>query len=378
LALANRVKPEWFEPVLKEARKLKNLDAVKIAFPQDEHSHTNVLMDFLEEFGVDVVFSVGPQSEWPKLYDRVDFQRVKFFSVLTGYLDDATVERIKKLEQNAPARDIGIGYRTWLPGPWLGRHGLLRQKIAEVFEQVAPAQGLTTDISTRNEDTLWGDDWYRFLLRCKFTISVEGGSSVPDKDGTLKERIEAYLLQHPGANFAEIEQACFPGLDGTIEYVALSPRHLESCATRTCQVLVEGHYNGILKPGRHYLEVKRDFSNVEEVLRDMQSDDVRSRITAHAYDDIVASGQHTYRKFVDFVLEQSLQVRPRDAAVSSASAGAVYYWMRASEFLSWLQLALHLHPFVPQVKGLVRKCLLSVFSEQTMLSVLGRAKANKP
>jgi hypothetical protein len=247
-----------------------------------------------------------------------------------------------------------------------------------VFEQVAPAQGLTTDISTRNEDTLWGDDWYRFLLRCKFTISVEGGSSVPDKDGTLKERIEAYLLQHPGANFAEIEQACFPGLDGTIEYVALSPRHLESCATRTCQVLVEGHYNGILKPGRHYLEVKRDFSNVEEVLRDMQSDDVRSRITAHAYDDIVASGQHTYRKFVDFVLEQSLQVRPRDAAVSSASAGAVYYWMRASEFLSWLQLALHLHPFVPQVKGLVRKCLLSVFSEQTMLSVLGRAKANKP
>jgi hypothetical protein len=143
-------------------------------------------------------------------------------------------------------------------------------------------------------------------------------------------------------------------------------------------VLVEGDYNGILKPGRHYLEVKRDFSNVEEVLRDMQRDDLRSQITERAYDDIVASGQYTYQKFVDFVLQQSLQVRPQDASVSSVSAGAVYYWMRASEFLSWVQIALHLHPFVPQVKGLVRRGLLSVFSEKTMLSVLGRAKTNKP
>lgn len=378
--LANRVRAEWFEPVLEKARALKALEAVKIALPQDEHSHTDVLMDFIEEFEVDSVFSVGPPSEWPKLYDRIDSRKVKFFGVLTGYLNDATVRRIEKLAGAAPEREIDIGYRTWQAGPWLGRHGLLRQAIAELFEEKAPARGLTTDISMRSEDTLWGDDWYKFLLRCKYTISVEGGSSVPDRDGTLKERIEAYRHEHPQATFEEIEQACFPGLDGTLNYVALSPRHLECCATRTCQILVEGEYNGILQPGRHYIELKRDFSNIEAVLDAMRSEPLRQEITERAYREIVASRQHTYRSFVDFVLEQSLEERePEEHGSVSRSVwnGLVYYWMRASEFISWVQAALSLYEFIPHLKGIVRRALVSVFSEQTVVSVLSLVKPDK-
>ena len=377
LFLANRIKREWFEPLLEKARDLKGLDAVKIAFPQDEHQNTNVLMDFLDEFEIDIVFSVGPETEWTKLYDRVDFDRVKFFNVLTGYLNDATLARIDRLAEKRQPRNIGIGYRTWLSGPWLGRHGLLRQQIAEVFAERAPAKGFSTDISTRSEDTLWGDAWYEFLLRCQFTISVEGGSSVPDKDGTLRERIESYQQQHPDASFEEVEQNCFPGLDGTINYVALSPRHLESCATRTCQVLVEGHYNGILAPGHHYLELKRDFSNLEQVLNDMQREELTSAIVEDAYHDIVASGRYTYQGFVDFVLAQSQRVRSYQIARSSPWTELVYCWMRLTELISWTQIALQLHPFIPGLKGLVRKALVSVFSEETVLSVKGRAKAGK-
>jgi hypothetical protein len=377
--LANRVVAEWFEPVLEKARSLKSLDAVKIAFPQDEHSHTNILMDFLEEFKIDTVFSVGPQSEWPKLYDREGFEQVKFFNVLTGYLNDATTGRIQKLAAGRPARDIDIGYRTWLPGAWLGRHGLLRKQIADVFQEKAPERGMRIDISTRSEDTLWGDDWYKFLLRCKYTISVEGGSSVPDRDGQLRGRIEAYQRQHPQAGFAEIERDCFPGLDGTVQYIALSPRHLESCATRTCQVLVEGKYNGILQPGRHYIELKRDFSNVEEVLDQMQREDLRQEITERAYREIVETGNYTYQSFVNVVLAESLKdYRPEPSgALRSVWHGFIYYWVRLSELISWVQVALHLHSFIPHLKGIVRHALVSVFSEQTVVSVLGRVKPSK-
>lgn len=378
--LANRAQAEWFDPMLEKARALKELDAVKIAFPQDEHNKTGVLMDFLEEFKVDVVFSVGPESEWPKLYDRIDSRKIRFFNVLTGYLNDATVSRIDKLAEAKQERDIDIGYRTWLAGPWLGRHGLLRQKIADLFLNHTPARKLRTDISTRSEDTLWGDDWYKFLLRCKYTISVEGGSSVPDRDGTLRERVEAYQRLHPQADFAEIERACFPGLDGTIRYVALSPRHLECCATRTCQILVEGEYNGILQPGRHYIELKSDFSNIEEVLDTMEREDIRQEITERAYREIVAGGQYTYQSFVNFVLEQSLKGREREVETVPRPvwSGLVYYWMRLSEFVSWVQVALHLHSFIPQLKGVIRKALVSVFSEQTVVSVLGgRSKQRK-
>ncbi|HEV7843461.1 MAG TPA: hypothetical protein VGO69_07170, partial [Pyrinomonadaceae bacterium] len=310
--LANRMRPEWFGPGLEKARALKGMEAVKIAFPQDEHNQTDVLMDFLQEFEIDTVFSVGPPSEWPKLYDRIDFNRFRFFNVLTGYLNDATVSKIERLALVRRERDIDVGYRTWLAGAWLGRHGLLRQQIADLFQEQAPRRGMKTDISTRNEDTLWGDDWLKFLLRCKHTISVEGGSSIPDREGTLKERVEAYQRLHPEATFEEIEQACFPALDGTIEYVALSPRHLECCATRTCQVLVEGKYNGILEAGRHYIELKKDFSNIEDVLDQMGDDTLRQEITERAYREIVATGKYTYRGFVQLVLEESLQGRAAD------------------------------------------------------------------
>ncbi len=377
--LANRIKAEWFEPLVEKARALKSSMAVKIAFPQDEHTHTGVLMDFLEEFEIDTVFSVGPPSEWPKLYDRQSLKRVKFFNVLTGYLNDATVRRINNFAAEERERDIDIGYRTWLAGAWLGRHGLLRQKIADIFLEHAPARGLKTDISTRSEDTIWGDDWYKFLLRCKYTISVEGGASVPDRDGTLKERVEAYQRQHPQATFAEIERACFPALDGTIRYVALSPRHLECCATKTCQILVEGEYNGILEPGRHYIELKSDFSNITDVLDQMEREDLRQQITERAFQEIVASKKYTYQSFVNFVLEESLTDRQRahEAESRSILSRLIYYWMRLSEFVSWVQVALHLHSITAKLKGVVRKALVSVFSEQTVVSMTGRVRPDK-
>lgn len=377
--LANRIKAEWFEPLLEKARALKGTNAVRVAFPQDEHTHTDVLINFLEEFEIDTVFSVGPPSEWPKLYDRASLRRVKFFNVLTGYLNDATVGRIGKFAAEERERDIDVGYRTWLAGAWLGRHGLLRQKIADLFLEHAPARGLKTDISTRSEDTIWGDDWYKFLLRCRYTISVEGGASVPDRDGTLKERVEAYQRQHPQASFAEIEEACFAGLDGAIRYVALSPRHLECCATKTCQILVEGDYNGILQPDRHYIELKSDFSNIEDVLDRMRREDLRREITERAFQEIVASGKYTYQSFVNFVLEESLKDRVPEHAQRERPllTALVYRWMRLSEFVSWVQVALHLHSFAARLKGLLRRALVSVFSEQTVVSMTGRVRADK-
>jgi hypothetical protein len=360
LFLANRIKPEWFDPVLEKARALKNFPAVKVALPQDEHSHSRGVTDFFSEFGVETVFSVGAETQWSKLYPEVDFDRVKFFRVLTGYLSGHTVRRLSKLGNAATPRDITVGYRTWQPGPWLGRHGLLRKRIGDVFLAQAARRGFTHDISTEARDVLWGDDWFRFLLRCKYAIGVEGGSSVFDEDGSVQQSVEAYQRAHPDAGFEEIEKACFPGLDGSLNYVALSPRHLECCATRTCQVLIEGDYNGILQPGKHYLELKRDFSNLEQVMDQMSNDNVRSEITERAYRDIVASGNYTYRHLVDTVVNNSLPGRDK-ISDQSLTAAAIYYWMRVSEAFSWVQVALHLHSFVPRFKRLVRRRMPGLF-----------------
>lgn len=374
LFLATRIVAEWFEPLRRKAQALKSFDAVKIAFPQDEYQYTEVLAGFIKEFGIDSVFSVAPESEWPKIYEDEGLAKVRLHSVLTGYLDDSTVQRINRLAKARRRRDIDIGYRTWRAAPNLGRHGFLRQQIADIFQAKAPGLGLVTDISTRSEDTLWGDAWYEFLLNCKYTISVEGGASMLDRDGKIQEKTEAYLAQHPGATFAEVEEACFRGLDGTLNYTAISPRHLEACATRTCQVLVEGKYNEVLVPGRHYIELKRDLSNIDEVLDVIKQDDARDEITERAYREIIESGRYSYRDAVNFILEKSLA----DSKVAaSAKRGFIYYWMRVSEMVSWIQVALNLHSFVPKLKGRLRRAVVRVSSEEAVALVHGRIRQAK-
>jgi hypothetical protein len=299
--LSLRWAPDVFALARQRAEPLKAIRAPSVALPQDEFIHIDVVCDFLEEFNVRAVCSVAPEREWPKIYRSLDRDRIRFATVLTGYLDEKTVKRIDRLVARAPAdRPIDIGYRAWHNAPWLGRHGRLKTAIAEAFAKAAPRHGLRTDISTRNEDAIVGDDWYRFLTSCKYTIGAEGGASVLDRDGSIRERTEAYMESHPDATFDEVSAACFEDQDGKDGFLlaALSPRQLEACATRTCQVLVEGSYNGVLQPGRHYIELREDFSNLDEVLGQIAREASRAEITERSYRDVVASGAWTYRRLV--------------------------------------------------------------------------------
>ena len=131
-----------------------------------------------------------------------------------------------------------------------------------------------------------------------------------DLDGSFKRRTEEYLAEHPDAGFDEVERNCFPGEDGKLALFAISPRHLEACATRTCQVLIEGDYSGVLEADRHYLSLSPDFSNLEQVLGEMSRDERRAEITEAAYRDVVASGRFGYEGFV------------RDVERAAAESGA--------------------------------------------------------
>ena len=300
--------PYSIDSFMKQGEYFRGLQAVKVALAQDEFYNTDSLDCFVREYKIDHVFSLAAEPEWSKIYPGVDFNKVRFHRVLPGYLDEKRVEQINQMADLIDNRPYAIGYRAIRQQNqhWLGRHGYKKVEIAEVFEEGAKEFNLLTDISTRAEDALLGNEWLKFLLRCRYTIAVEGGASVLDHDGSVRERTETYLAKKPGANFDEVEKACFPGRDGELNYMAISPKHLEACATRTCQILVEGDYNGILIPDVHYIELKRDFSNIDQVLQAVKEDRIRSTITQRAYSDIVTSGRFTYRYFVASVLQDSI------------------------------------------------------------------------
>lgn len=293
---------EFKRLVVDKIQFLRNYKAIKVIHPQDEWIQTNLLCDFINEFNITNVFTVAAESEWKIIYKNVDFNKVKFHPVLTGYLDEFTVSKFLSATSSVKERKIDIGYRAFKAPPWLGSHGYLKTKIADVFNDKAPIAGFKTDISTNEKDVILGDDWYLFLAQCKYFIGVEGGSTVLDPEGKIWEKGEAYQKLHPNGSFEEFENNCFPGMDGNLKLIAISPRHLECCATNTCQVLIEGFYNGILKPNIHYIPIKKDFSDIESVFKKMRDEKLRKKIINNAFNDIVLSQKYTYRAYVDLIL----------------------------------------------------------------------------
>ena len=325
-----------FKKAIKDCQALKSQQCERIALPQDEFYYTDLLGQFANEFKIKYIFSVAPETEWGRIYAKVAPGNVRFTKVLTGYLEDKTIETIKNISASVRCRDIDIGYRSTPLRYSLGRHGYLKGRIAQIFKEKAPRYGLNVDISTDPADTILGTEWYRFLLRCKYTIGVESGASLLDRDGSIYHGVNNYLLKHPDASFEETEEACFKGMDGNLRLFALGPRHLEACATNTCQILIEGEYNEILKPEYHYIRLAKDFSNIDEVLMLIKKDTLRDQIVKQAYQDIIGSGKWTYRGFVRLVLNTSnaqwspLTVHEQD----------IYHKNRTREKIIWSYLPL--------------------------------------
>lgn len=339
--LGVRWNKEVARKALHRARALKDLAAVKVALPQDECNNSDWLCSFIRDFEIDMVFSVASESQWPVIYSTVDFKKTQFFRVLAGYLEETTLARIDSMAKEVSGRPIDIGYRTGY-SPAFGRQGLLKFQLAEIFQAKAQQYSIIADISSQGKDFFAGEDWYRFLLHCKYTLGVESGASLLDRDGSIWECSLEYLAHHPQASFEEVEAACFLQLDGNLELYAISPRHLEACATRTCQILIEGEYNGILKAGQHFIELKRDFSNIDQVMELVRQDILRNEITERAYKDIVGSGQYTYRGFVQCVLEEALASSNLSIQSPYGAVGIrmLYVWMRFRDWLSWGMVAL--------------------------------------
>jgi hypothetical protein len=335
ILLSTRWYPEAFREVARRLRPVKRLSCPSIAIPQDEFLNTDLLVEFLQEYRVNHVFTCAPADEWESIYGPLVADGVGLTRVLTGYVEPHTVNRINQLADKVGERDIDIGYRSWKPEPWLGRHGMLKGWIAERFAEEGRRRGLRVDISVDRAHTLFGDDWYRFLLRCRFTIGVEGGASIHDHDGRVRGCVDAYLAEHPAASFAEIERSCFAGLDGTFNLRAISPRHLEACATRTPQVLVQGSYNGILEPGIHYLPLRADLVDISEVLEEIAHGEEGTEMAERAYRDVVASGRYSYASFVATLLAD-IPVKPSlMRGHNSVSVRAISAWGGVADPLSW-------------------------------------------
>lgn len=285
---------DGFERRRERSAWIAELSCPKVALPQDDYDHAEVLDEWLEELGVDAVLTALPEHAGtllPRTSRRADVR-----GVLTGYLDETDVARLGRPSRLAD-RATHVVYRaTELPF-WFGSHGRLKHEIGAVAEAAAGRLGLDADISTRPGDAIFGPRWLEFLASGRSVVGVESGSSALDRRGELRATVRGLLDEDPGATLDDLGERLPEGWDDH-RFLALSPRHLEAAAAGTAQVLVEGSYSGVLEAGRHYLPVRRDLSDLEAALAETRDPRSLQPLADAAREELSLSGRYSYRALV--------------------------------------------------------------------------------
>jgi len=279
---------EDFDRYRKTYAWLSQLECAKIALPQDEYDHSAVLEDWLTELRATHVFSCFGSAQRRLLYPKLD-GTLPFTETLTGFIDENVAASLAAKLLPPNDRPFDIVYRAAQLPYWFGHHGQLKHRLAAIVNEPAQARGFRTDISTRWGDTIFGSGWLDFVMSGRATIGAESGSSVLDRRGAVQARIRQLLADSPELSFEEVDRLMPAGWD-SYAFFAISPRHLEAVVAKTCQILVEGSYSGALVPDRHYIPLRRDFSNLSDVLDRLRDVDACAELTETAYREVFQEG----------------------------------------------------------------------------------------
>lgn len=285
-------------------------ESYKIAFFQDEYRFWPERAEFLNTLDVDCVFTLLEPRHFGETYLKYTRVRRVVYN-LPAYASDEAEEMGRKVLVPDRKRKIDVGYRGRQPAYYLGRGGQEKYFIAEEFKERAKPLGLRLDIETEEKKRIYGKGWVRFLANCRAVLGVEAGTSIFDADNVVRPKYEEICggnpdLIIPNISFDEVHKSLLAPYEDKIYYRTISARHFEAAALRVCQILFEGKYSGILNPMVHYIPLKKDFSNFDEVIRHFRDRETRQRLTENAYNDLIVSDKYRYKRLISAVDEHLL------------------------------------------------------------------------
>jgi glycosyltransferase involved in cell wall biosynthesis len=284
------------------ARPFEHYDGVKVLMKQDEQRMSSLFAEYLGRKKFDVLLTCVPEPEQPKVYPREQVGDLAFVRVLTGYVTEAMRNLAAPWRGSRP---IDIGYRGSIQPLSFGRLGFEKRKIGDdVCRALAGSGGLRLDITSAPAARIHGPGWIDFLAASKATLGVESGSNLFDFDGGVEQWCREFEAAHAGPDRsceqlyqqAHAEYLC--RFEGNVDYAQVSPRHFEAAAARSVQILYEGRYSDIFRPGQHYLPLRRDLANLDEIV-DAVADERRCiELSERAFDEIVRDPSYGYESFV--------------------------------------------------------------------------------
>jgi hypothetical protein len=194
-----------------------------------------------------------------------------------------------------PERPIDIGYRSY-EAPWyVGNRE--KTEIADFFLAAAPRYNLKVDISVDPKQRFDSKGYARFLNACRSHIGTESGGDYFELTDATRSKVNAYQNANPQASWPEVRRLFFDNYGPSMPLRIISGRQVEAAACKTVQILFDGHYGGYLQPDIHYIPLRKDFSNDDEVVRKLRDDALCAAMVDAAYD--VVQREFTYERLTD-------------------------------------------------------------------------------
>jgi hypothetical protein len=267
---------------------------------QDDYRMNTLLLNFIRHCGIDVVYTVAPPAASKALYtDQVPGLDVETY--LTGY-----ISHWLRLEKPIPLqkRSFHVGYRGRKYPYWFGQPVIDKIELADSFAKKLTRNHLRHNMSTREGDRIYGRAWVDFLRNCRAIFGMETDVHYVDPFGYVhhwydsieklkgrKEWERKDALQSPFFN----EHA----RPAPASFAVIPPRVFEAIAVRSANVLLEGQYSGVVEPWRHYIPLKKDLSNIDEVIRALQDEALLIDIISVSFAEIGQNRKYTYEGFTD-------------------------------------------------------------------------------
>ena len=299
--------------------------AYKICFFQDEFYYCGRRFRFLNDHAIDCVFTHVEPEYVDQVYGRYTrVPRVEYN--VPGYVSEDLLAAAARHRHVARDRAVDVGYRGRPLPAYMGRGSQEKAEIGTRFRELASTTDLSVDIDVSEEGRLYGEDWYEFIASCRCVLGVESGVSLFDLEDEVRHEYAALLARGINPSLQELERGALGRWDGRIPYRTISPRHFEAAALGTCQVLFEGRYSGAMEPMVHYIPLRKDFANFDEVVSRVRDAGLRRQLVANARRDLIDSGSWAYARLIEQVdgvlADAGLRPAPSPKFAASVSRGA--------------------------------------------------------
>lgn len=313
---------------------LLNYNGIKIAFIQDEYYDTNLTKMFLEIINVNTVFTCIPKEHISKIYSNLN--NTGFIHNITGYVSECDLKIIPIKE-----RKCDVFYRGRELHYKYGDLGQDKMNIGKFMAKCCSEYNLIFNIDCNGANSIYGDEWFKVLGNSKVTLATESGSTIFDLDNSLLTEINVLLGELPLQNgytkppIYTYEDVCNKINFKKVEVKNMgqvSPKMFEAITLGTVLIMYEGfYYPGFLLPDVHYIVLKKDHSNIQEVINKIKDDDFLQKMADKAYDDIIRSDKYSYKKFIEMFdkeVENPYIYKP------TYNANATLEWYKQTKYMN--------------------------------------------